>query len=289
MTGTHYIAEMGILMGPVAITNTHSVGTVHEALIKYSVRGDLLSGRFTSWGLPVVAETWDGVLNDINGFHVRAEHVDHAVEDARSGAIAEGNVGGGTGMISHGFKGGTGTASRLLAAEEGGWTVGVLVQANHGQRRRFAVKGVPVGRELGPEEIPLPREGGAGEGSIIVVVATDAPLLPHQCTRLAQRATLGIGRTGGLGEDSSGDLILAFATGNRLRPPEEDPGGRTTSVEMVWNADMNPLFEAVADATEEAILNAMLAAQTMTGVDGNTVHALSGERLVDVMRRFDRM
>jgi D-aminopeptidase len=287
MTGWHYIREMGMLANPIAITNTRSMGTVHAALVAHSIRADLRSGQFTAWALPVVAETWDGRLNDINGFHLHAEHVERAIEDARNGPIAEGNVGGGTGMISHGFKGGTGTASRVLPQELGGWTVGVLVQANHGRRRRFRVNGVPVGQEIGPEEVPLPGAIDGDAGSIIVIAATDAPLLPLQCMRLAQRAALGIGRTGGLGEDSSGDLILAFSTGNRLRPPEDGSGGRTTQVEMLWNADINPLFEAVVEATEEAIVNAILAAETLTG-NGNIAYALEPQRLLDVMTRYSR-
>jgi D-aminopeptidase len=225
----------------------------------------------------VVAETWDGFLNDINGFHVRDEHVAAAIESASDGAVDEGNVGGGTGMICHEFKGGIGTASRRT---EGGHTVGVLVQANHGQRRRLTVAGVPVGEELGADRIPTPG-GPEGAGSIIVVVATDAPILPHQCARLAKRAALGIGRTGGLGEDSSGDLLLAFATGNRgLKFPEPD------TVTSLWR--MNDLFAAAVEATEGAILNALLAADTMTGIDGHTAHAIDPDALLDVMRRYGR-
>jgi D-aminopeptidase len=287
MTGWQFIREMGLLVTPLGITNTHSVGAVHEALVRHAVTHGLLFESFALWSLPVVAETWDGFLNDINGFHVRREHVEEALADARSGPIAEGNVGGGTGMISHGFKGGTGTASRQIPESAGGWTVGVLVQANHGRRPRFSVDGVPVGREVSGDVVPLP---GAveGAGSIIVVVATDAPLLPGQCTRLAHRAALGIGRTGGLGEDSSGDMAIAFATGNRLEPPPNPPGGRTVRVEMLWNADINPLFQAVVEATEEAIVNAVLAAETMVGVDGHVAHALGADRLLEVMRRDGR-
>jgi D-aminopeptidase len=287
MTGWQFIREMGMLISPVAITNTHSVGTVHEALIRHAAAAGDLSGGFVDWSLPVVAETYDGFLNDINGFHVRGEHVEEALADARSGPIAEGNVGGGTGMISHGFKGGTGTASRVVPQDAGGWTVGVLVQANHGRRRRFAVDGVPVGREVDGDVVPLPGPVD-GAGSIIVVAATDAPLLPLQCTRLAQRTALGIGRTGGLGEDSSGDMALAFATGNRLRAPEGRPAGRTKDVTMLWNSDINPLFAAVVEATEEAIVNAILSAETMTGKDGHVVHRLEPGLLLDSMRRHGR-
>jgi D-aminopeptidase len=278
MTGIHYIEEMGLLTSPIAITNTHSVGTVHEALVAHSVRTGQESQGFASWALPVVAETWDGRLNDINGFHVKREHVDQAIASARAGAVEEGNVGGGTGMICHGFKGGTGTASRLA----GSYTVGVLVQANHGQRRRLQINGIPVGERVPPSLVPLPSPRSSGEGSIIVVVATDAPLLPFQCRRLAQRAALGIGRTGGLGADSSGDLILAFATGNQVNPDAVTP---TVPVEMLQNARMDPLFEAVVEATEEAIVNALVAAETMTGKDGTTAYALPRDQILSIMDR----
>jgi D-aminopeptidase len=273
MTGMEWVREIGLLMTPIGLTNTHSVGVVRDALVRVAVARP----EPPDWSLPVVAETWDGFLNDINGFHVRDEHVAWAIEAASDGAVDEGNVGGGTGMICHEFKGGIGTASRRT---EGGHTVGVLVQANHGQRRRLMVDGVPVGEELGPDRIPTPG-GPAGAGSIIVVVATDAPILSHQCARLAKRAALGIGRTGGLGEDSSGDLLLAFATGNRgLRFPEPD------TLTSLWR--MNDLFAAAVEATEEAILNALLAADTMTGIDGHTAHAIDSDALLEVMRRYRR-
>ena len=212
LTGLEWVRESGVLTTPVALTNTHSVGVVRDALVRHAVT----QSRGDAWSLPVVGETWDGVLNDVNGFHVRAEHVAAAIEAATGGAVGEGAVGGGTGMICHGFKGGIGTASRVLSDEEGGWTIGVLVQANHGRRSRLRINGAPVGEELGPERVPLPtRPDGPRGGSIIVLVATDAPLLPLQCERLAQRATFGIARTGGAGENSSGDLVLAWATGNR--------------------------------------------------------------------------
>jgi D-aminopeptidase len=266
MTGLEWIREAGVLETPIAITNTHSVGAVHQALIAYAQRRE----DAPDWSLPVVAETYDGFLNDVDGFHVQEEHVFAALDSAAGGDVAEGNVGGGTGMICHGFKGGIGTASRR--ADD--WVVGVLVQANHGARRRLAIDGVPVGRELGADRIPGPTRP---EGSIIVLVATDAPLLPHQCARLAQRASLGIGRTGGAGETSSGDLLLAFATGNEL--PSE-------TVAMVPNDRINALFHAAVEATEEAIVNALLAAETMTGRAGNTVHALDRDTLLEVMRRY---
>jgi D-aminopeptidase len=220
-----------------------------------------------------VGETWDGVLNDINGFHVKAEHVFQALKSASGGPVAEGSVGGGTGMICHGFKGGTGTASRIVD----GYTVGVLVQANHGARSRLQVNGVAVGRELGPDRIPLPERPPAGN-SIIVVAATNAPLLPHQCERLAQRTALGIARTGGAGENSSGDFALAFATGNSGLVEDQ----RTVSVEMLANEHINGLFYAAIEATEEAIVNALLAAETMTGKNG-TVHRLDPDAFAAVM------
>jgi D-aminopeptidase len=263
MTGLEWVRESGLLTTPVALTNTHSVGAVHEGLVRAAPR----DGDEDAWSLPVVAETWDGTLNDVNGFRVRPEHVQEALAAASDGPVAEGNVGGGTGMICHGWKGGIGTASRLV----GDHVVGVLVQANHGSARRLTIDGVPVGRELRPP----PR---LPQGSIIVLVATDAPLLPHQCERLARRAALGIGRTGGAGEDSSGDLLLAFST----QPVAE-------TVRMHPNARMNDLFYAAVEATEEAIVNALLAAETMTGRRGLTVPALDAEALVEVLRRHGRL
>ncbi|MDQ3670697.1 MAG: P1 family peptidase [Actinomycetota bacterium] len=278
LTGLDWVRESGLLTTPVALTNTHSVGVVRDALVRYAVarkEGD-------AWSLPVVGETWDGVLNDVNGFHVRAEHVDAAVEAAAGGPVEEGAVGGGTGMICHGFKGGIGTASRVLPEGDGGWMVGVLVQANHGRRSRLRIEGVEVGEELGPERIPLPtRPDRPRGGSIIVLVATDAPLLPHQCERLAQRATFGIARTGGAGENSSGDLVLAWATGNRGLGDES----AVRSVTMLANERIDPLFYAVIDATEEAILNALLAAETMTGRGGATAYRLDPDLLLDVLSR----
>jgi D-aminopeptidase len=268
MTGLEWVRESGVLTTPVATTNTHSVGAVHQALIAAARR----RSDAPDWALPVVAETYDGFLNDIDGFHVREEHVFAALDSASDGAVEEGNVGGGTGMVCHGFKGGIGTASRRA----GRWTVGVLVQANHGGRSRLAVDGVPVGRELGTDRIPGPTRP---DGSIIVLAATDAPLLPHQCARLAQRAALGIARTGGAGENSSGDLVLAFSTGNEL--PK-------TQVRLVANDRIDPLFYAAIEATEEAIVNALLAAETMTGFHGNTVLALEPEALLEVLERYGR-
>ena len=294
LTGLQWIRESGLLTTPVALTNTHSVGVVHDALIEWKVRQRYPGEVY--WSLPVVGETWDGTLSDVAGMHVRAEHVWTAIDGAVAGPVAEGNVGGGTGMICHGFKGGIGTASRTLPDEAGGWTVGVLVQANHGARRRLSIDGVPVGRDIRESEVPIPKPPATpappGAGSIIVLVATDAPLIPNQCERLAQRAVLGIARTGGAGENSSGDLALCFSTGNRgipedLRPSQpEQPG--PIEVSMVPHHAINPLFYATIEATEEAIVNALLQAETMTGRDGVTAHRLDPDRLGAVMSKYGR-
>ena len=278
LTGLEWVRESGTLTSPIALTNTHSVGIVRDALVRAQVR-DREPGELW-WSTPVVGETWDGLLNDVGGQHVAAEHVDEALGDVRAGPVAEGNVGGGTGMICHGFKGGIGTSSRLVDD----FTIGVLVQANHGRRERLTVAGVPVGSYIDAERVPLP--GPSGGGSVIVVVATDAPLLPHQCDRLAQRAGLGIARLGAGGEHFSGDLFLAFATGNRGLPASdyEAPSPRTIELSMLSNTFITPLFDAVADATGEAILNALLAAETMTGRDGITAHALEADALAEALR-----
>lgn len=284
MTGLVWLNDSGLLTSPVALTNTHSVGVAHDALIAHNVQHgseDLSS----SWSLPVVAETYDGFLSDINGFHVKQEHVFAALDAASAGAVAEGCVGGGTGMICHGFKGGIGTSSRVLAAEQGGWTVGVLVQANHGQRRLLRVDGVPVGQFIGPNKVPLPGQRVDGAGSIIVLVATDAPLLPGQCRRLAQRATIGIARTGGLGENGSGDIFLAWSTANRGRYHTSAPNNTPLDVQMLHNDALTPLFEAVADATEEAIVNVLCMATTTTGIDGRTAYAMRLDQLQALMER----
>ena len=279
LTGLEWIREAGELTTAIALTNTHSVGVVRDALVDAHVhaRGDGLY-----WSLPVVGETYDGLLNDINGHHVRAEHVHAALASATGGPVSEGNVGGGTGMICHGFKGGIGTSSRVTETAAGRYTVGVLVQANHGRRERLRVNGVPVGELISPDVVPLPEMPRAyerGSGSIIVVIATDAPLLPHQCTRLAQRSALAIGRLGGAGEQYSGDLMLAFATGNRGIPPyawDEDIGTQRPEIplRMVAPQLMTRLFDLTIEATEEAIVNALVAAITLTGRDGRTAHAL---------------
>jgi L-aminopeptidase/D-esterase len=296
MTGLEWVRESGLLTTPVAITNTHSVGVVRDALVAVSV--EHADARTAAWSLPVVGETYDGLLNDINGFHVRPDHLRGALDSAADGPVAEGNVGGGTGMVCHEFKGGIGTASRVLPAERGGHTVGVLVQANYGKRDWLRVDGVPVGAEIGTSEISSPyddddalgRVGLApGSGSIIVVVATDAPLLPHQCERVAQRAGLGIARAGGTGGHTSGDLFLAFSTGNHL--PFEDEGHPRTlayDVRAVGDGVIDAIFDGVIEATEEAIINALVAAETMVGRDGVTAYALPHDRLLEIMARYGR-
>jgi D-aminopeptidase len=285
MTGLEWIREAGVLATPVAITNTHSVGVVRDALVTAEM--EARADEEDYWCLPVVAETYDGILNDINGQHVTADHVREALATASAGPVDEGSVGGGTGMICHEFKGGIGTASRRLSDEKGGWTVGALVQANYGRRSMLRVDGAPVGRVLSTERFPSPFEDRtlpAGTGSIIVVLATDAPLLPTQCDRLAKRAGIGLGRMGGGLDDGSGDIFLAFATGNRGIPRAGLPEAPSTvPLKMVSNDYMTPLFHAAAEATEEAILNALLAAGDMTGRDGITAHGLTPELLLGAL------
>ncbi|MDQ3515119.1 MAG: P1 family peptidase [Chloroflexota bacterium] len=282
MTGTAWVEDAGLLTTPVAVTNTHSVGVVRDALIADRLARD---PAFEGWSLPVVAETYDGFLSDINGMHVRPEHVAAALAGASAGPVAEGNAGGGTGMICHGFKGGTGTASRRLPDDLGGWTVGVLVQANHGQRHLLRLDGVPVGERVPATRVPLPGPAPvtpAGEGSIIVIVATDAPLLPGQCRALARRSALGVGRAGGVGENSSGDLMLAFSTAN-YGLGDRPPDGTPVPVLMLPRFALTPLYEATVEATEEAIGNALCAATTMTGRDGRVAHALPHDLLITAM------
>jgi len=284
MTGTTWVEESGGLGTPIMITNTHSVGVVRDAVIEWNMKHDSGTGYSGDVSLPVVAETYDGFLNDINGFHIKKEHVFLALDSARSGRIAEGNVGGGTGMIAHGFKGGTGTSSRVLEAQDGGYTVGVLVQANYGARDTLQIAGVPVGKEI----TDLQRERGKpddGKGSIIVVVATDAPLLPHQLKRIVKRVSLGIGNMGGRGENSSGDIFIAFSTAN----PEISKTSGLAQLAMLPNEAINPLFRATVNATEEAIVNAMIAAETMKGVNGNTAYAIPHDRLREVLRKYNRL
>jgi len=283
VTGLLWLNDSGTLRSPIALTNTHSVGVVRDALawVECRQRGN----EELYWSLPVVGETWDGLLNDINGQHVRAEHLEQALDSATGGAVAEGNVGGGTGMVCHEFKGGIGTSSRVISSERGKSTVGVLVQANYGTRSRLTVAGVPVGRHIPTSELVSPYEQAdklpsAGGGSIIIVLATDAPLLPHQCRALAERAGLGFARAGGSGSTSSGDIFVAFATGNRLSAIDPAPPAQ---VAMVGEEALSALFWAAIEATEEAIVNALVAAETMTGRDGITAHALPHDRLVELM------
>ena len=275
MTGTTWLQESGILEGPIAITNTHSVGVVHDGILQWQVKRPGMQ----PWGLPVVAETYDGYLNDINGFHVKTEHVFSALDSAKSGPVPEGNVGGGTGMICHGFKGGIGTASRVA----GGYTIGVLVQCNYGTRPELRVAGVPVGKEI-PDLQRGSNDDDAELGSIIVVVATDAPLLPHQLKRIATRVSLGIGRMGGYGGNSSGDIFIAFSTANTRFANDTT----VASVRMLPNARISTLFNATMQATEEAIVNALLAAETMVGVEDRRVFALPHDRLRAAMAKYGR-
>ena len=285
MTGLEWIREAGALTTPVGITNTHSVGVVRDALIAAEL--EERGGADEYWSLPVVAETYDGTLNDINGQHVGAGHVKEALRNAVGGPVIEGSVGGGTGMICHEFKGGIGTASRRVPDEGGGWTVGALVQANYGSRSTLRVDGLPVGRVLTTERVPSPfdeeeTEQPPGAGSIIVVLATDAPLLAIQCDRLAIRAGVGLARMGGGLDDGSGDIFLAFATGNRGLPRAVLDGDvpQTVPVRMLPNERMTPLFHAAAEATEAAIVNALLAAGTVTGRDGVTAYGLAADGLL---------
>jgi L-aminopeptidase/D-esterase-like protein len=286
MTGTTWVEESGFLEGPVMITNTHSVGVVRDSVVSWEADNNMMGPFFRDlyWRLPVVAETWDGILNDINGMHVKKEHVYQALDTAASGPIVEGNVGGGTGMNLFNFKGGTGTASRKLSAEDGGYTVGVLVQGNFGTREDLIVAGVPVGREI-TDLMPDVSWKRGEAGSIIVVVATDAPLLPHQLKRLARRVPLGIAKTGGYGGNGSGDIFIAFSTGN----PEAFSREKSTTMEMVSNDNMGPIFHATVDATEEAIINAMVAAETMKGRDDNVSFAIPHDRLQEVLRKYNRL
>jgi L-aminopeptidase/D-esterase-like protein len=278
MTWTARIEESGLLTTPIMITNTHSVGVVRDAVIGWQLRNRLMS---QPWSLPVVAETYDGLLNDIDGFHIRAEHAFESLDDARTGRVAEGCVGGGTGMIGYGWKGGIGTASRRLDRKSGGYTMGILVQLNCGRPRELTIVGVPVGLELLPDRDPFATQE---LGSIIIVAATDAPLMPHQLKRVARRLTIGLARTGSTSGNGSGDLFIAFSTANV-------PSAKRTDVEnvkMLRNSRMDSLFAAAVQATEEAIVNALVAADTMTGINGYRVDALPHDRLRQVMRKYGR-
>ncbi len=304
MTGTTWLEESGVLEGPVLITNTHSVGVTRDAAIQWMLKhhpGFL-------WALPVVAETWDGILNDLNGFHVKPGHVFAALDGARSGRVTEGAVGGGTGMLCNGFKGGIGTSSRVLPSESGGFTLGVLVQCNYGSRRGLRIAGVPVGEEFVEPAIcragstpsqrdwlsGMPRCGTQSSyrerplpelGSIIIVVATDAPLLPHQLERLVKRASLGLGREGSISSNGSGDIFVAFSTANRAAAGDT----AQTSVQMLPNGKLDPLFAATVQATEEAVTNSMVAAETMTGADSIRAHRLPHDLLVSILRKHNRL
>ncbi|MFZ5616352.1 MAG: P1 family peptidase [Pseudomonadota bacterium] len=288
MTGTTWITESGFLEGPIMLTNTHSVGVVHDAVIEWQVRHKFYEGLpgepEVFWSLPIVAETWDGDLNDINGFHVTKKDAFDALDAAKPGPVAEGNVGGGTGMITHEFKGGVGTASRVLESETGGYTVGALVQSNYGIRKTMRIAGAPVGAEI-PDLLPGTAPQAEERGSIIVVIATDAPLLPHQLRRLAQRASLALGRMGSYASNSSGDIFIAFSTAN----PKAAYRTKNQTVEFIPNDSMGPIFLAAVEATEEAIVNALVAAETMTGANGYTVHELPHDRLQAALKKYGRL
>jgi D-aminopeptidase len=286
MTGTTWVEESGFLEGPVMITNTHSVGVVRDAVIQWRVAHGQPDPAGYWWSLPVVAETWDGWLNDINGFHVKPADAFHAIDSASPGAVPEGNVGGGTGMICNEFKGGIGTSSRKLDAKSGGYTVGVLVQCNYGSRPNLRIAGVPVGREI-PEERAYASTSfsESDRGSIIVVVATDAPLLAHQLKRIAHRVTLGLGRDGSISGNGSGDIFIAFSTAN----PGAAFADKVVDLKMLPNEKIEPLFAATVQATEEAIINAMVAAETMTGIENHKVIALPHDRLRAVLKKYNRL
>jgi D-aminopeptidase len=279
MTGTTWVEESGFLYGPVMITNTHSVGVVRDTVIDWQLKHGTPIPLEDWWSLPVVAETWDGDLNDINGFHVKPEDAVAAMQEAHSGSIVEGNVGGGTGMICFEFKGGTGTSSRQLPESLGGYTVGVLVQCNFGVRHLLRIAGTPVGYE-----IPLDTHRN-DTGSIIVIIATDAPLLPHQLKRIARRVTLGLGRLGSISGNGSGDIFIAFSTANAGAGLAQ----KSANVQTLANGRMDPLFEATVQATEEAVVNAMIAAKTMTGINDHTVEALPHDRLREVLKKYNRL
>jgi L-aminopeptidase/D-esterase-like protein len=280
MTGTTWVEDSGFLDGPVMITNTHSVGVVRDAVIAWRVKNAPPDDDGYWWSLPVVAETWDGELNDINGFHVKPEHVFHALDTAKGGPVEEGSVGGGTGMICNEFKGGIGTSSRVLDSKYGGYTVGVLVQCNYGSRSQLRIAGVPVGREIGEHTV---RDDDIG--SIIVVVATDAPLIPTQLKRVARKVSLGLGRDGSFSGDGSGDIFIAFTTAN---PGAAEPKG-VHQLTMLPNQRLNPIFLATVQATEEAVINAMVAAKTMKGINDVEVIGLPHDRLRQVLKKYNRL
>ena len=286
MTGIAWLQESGLVTTPIAITNTCSVGVVRDSLIAY-YRDRYAYEREPDFHLPLVGETYDGWLSDINGFHVKKEHLYAAADNAKGGPVQEGCVGGGTGMNCHEFKGGIGTSSRKLPDEMGGWTVGALVQANYGARHSLRIDGVPVGREIGYDVVPSQRDEPVKDGSIIVVLATDAPLLPDQCKRIVQRASIGLAKVGGYGNNSSGDLFIAFSTANRGMIDGEPT--KPFQVFSLPPEGMTPLFEAAADSVEEAIVNALCMATTTVGNNGRTSHALPLDLLQDVMRKYNRL
>ncbi|MBW2057803.1 MAG: P1 family peptidase [Deltaproteobacteria bacterium] len=281
MTGTTWIEESGLLEGPIMLTNTHSVGVVRDSVVEWLAKHGLMT---QPWALPVVAETYDGFLNDINGFHVNKEHVFEALDKAGSGPVAEGNVGGGTGMICYEFKGGIGTASRKLEERDGAYAIGVLVQANHGRRRQLRVAGVPVCTDM-TENLVWSQDRSRVAGSIIIIVATDAPLMPHQLKRVARRASLGLARTGSTASNYSGDIFLAFSTAN----PEVARSSGVAQMTMLLEDRMDPIFEATVQAAEEAIINALVAAETMTGIDDHTVIAIPHDRLREDLEKYGRL
>jgi len=286
MTGTTWVEESGFAEGPIMITNTHSVGIVRDAVISWRVSQGSADASGYWWSLPIVAETWDGFLNDINGFHVKEKHAHEAIRNAKGGPVEEGNVGGGTGMVCHSFKGGIGTASRVVTIKNQDYTLGVLVQANYGDRKNLTIAGVPVGKEITDL---MPRDSyeqnHEGDGSIIVVIATDAPLLAHQMKRLARRVPMGVGKVGGYGHDGSGDIFIAFSTANSNVAFSDG----TVNVEMLPNWMISPLFEATVQAVEEAIVNTLVAAETMEGINNNKVWALPHDRLIQIMKKYNRI
>lgn len=280
MTGTTWVEDSGFLDGPIMITNTHSVGVVRDAVIAWRVQHAPPDDEGYWWSLPVVAETWDGYLNDVNGFHVKPEHVFHALDSAHSGPVEEGSVGGGTGMVCNEFKGGIGTSSRVLTAKQGGYTVGVLVQCNYGDRNQLRIAGIPVGRE-----IPDNKVRGDDVGSIIVIVATDAPLIPTQLKRVARKVSLGLGRDGSYSGDGSGDIFIAFSTAN----PGAAQNKSLRQLTMLPNDDLNPIFLATVQATEEAVINAMVAADTMKGANDRVVIGLPHNRVREILKKYNRL
>ena len=286
MTGTTWVEESGFAEGPIMITNTHSVGIVRDAVISWRASQGSADASGYWWSLPIVAETWDGLLNDINGFHVKEKHAHEAIRNAKSGPVEEGCVGGGTGMVCHSFKGGIGTASRVVTIKNQDYTLGVLVQANYGDRKNLTIAGVPVGKEITDL---MPRDSyeknHEGDGSIIVVIATDAPLLAHQMKRLARRVPMGVGKVGGYGHDGSGDIFIAFSTANSNVAFSDG----TVNVEMLPNWMISPLFEATVQAVEEAIVNTLVAAETMEGINNNKVWALPHGRLIQIMKKYNRI